>query len=282
MATFDKDSTFSAEYEKHFHIFRRSIPQQLKLEAMLRALGKTDGQVCLEIGVGNGAISYYLRKHGGKWDTVVKTEAEAESVRSVVDENVRALGDAGLSFKKKVFDAVVIVDLLEHIESDHSFIEECHRILKADGRLVLNVLHAKPVSLMRSIRKLLGVSYEDKGMVSMGYTEAQLFSLLKHGFDVHNVRSYSRFFVELVDAVVQRVDVKIKASSCDVAVKRKRLYSIAGIFYRIALQLDALLFMTRGHYLIAVAKRRTWRARKAPILTDGRSISEAVLSKALE
>jgi hypothetical protein len=34
--------------------------------------------------------------------------------------------------------------------------------------------------------------------------------------------------------------------------------------------------------MIAMAKRRAWHPRKTPVLVDGRSISEAVLSKAAD
>jgi hypothetical protein len=59
--------------------------------------------------------------------------------------------------------------------------------------------------------------------------------------------------------------------------ERQRFHAAAGVFYWIAFQLDALLLMTRGYRMIAVARRRDWRSREAPILSDGRSISEAVL-----
>jgi hypothetical protein len=53
------------------------------------------------------------------------------------------------------------------------------------------------------------------------------------------------------------------------------MYPLFGLAY----QLDFLLFFSRGNYLIANAKRRAWLPRKTPVLSDGRSITEAVLSK---
>jgi hypothetical protein len=50
-------------------------------------------------------------------------------------------------------------------------------------------------------------------------------------------------------------------------------------FSWLAYQLDALLLLTKGYYLLACAKRHAWRPRKAPVLNDGRRIGDAVLSK---
>ena len=62
----------------------------------------------------------------------------------------------------------------------------------------------------------------------------------------------------------------------------RRVLSIGGFFYKIAEQFDMLLLFNRGHRLVAVGKRRGWRPRDAPILVDGRSISEAVLSRTFQ
>jgi SAM-dependent methyltransferase len=175
---------------------------------------------------------------------------------------------------------VVVFNGMEGFPADDAFIEECHRILKPDGRLIVNVHHEKPFSLMRPLRSLLNTIREKRGLVCAGYSESQLFSILKHGFDVHHMRSYSRFFVEFVDRLVPVALEGMPIASSESARAIRRIYRVASPFYWMAAQLDLLLFFTRGHCLVATAKRRAWRPRNAPILVDGRSISEAVLSKA--
>jgi hypothetical protein len=49
--------------------------------------------------------------------------------------------------------------------------------------------------------------------------------------------------------------------------------------YWVALQLDYLGLLARGHVLLAHCRRRQWKLRTAPILSDGRTIHEAVLSR---
>jgi SAM-dependent methyltransferase len=278
----DTPVSIDSEAQKHAHIFRKSVPLRVKLYEVLRALGRTEGQVCLDIGSENGMVNHHLRRQGGKWYSLVLRESLEKPVQALAGDDVFVLKDPVLPFKKKIYDAVVIVDGLERIAQDDNFIEECHKILKPEGRVVVNVGHQKSWSLIGAIRSLLKQGAAERGLARPGYTESQLFSVLKHGFDVVNVRSYSRFFVELVDAFTQFFAGRVEGGLPDSDRRTMRIYSIAGPFFWLAHQMDLLLFFTRGHYLVAVAKRRAWRPRKAPVLVDGRSISEVVLSRAAD
>ncbi len=260
--------------------FRHSVPLRMRLHETIKVAGATTDLTCLEIGSPNGALSAFLRKQGGRWHSVVLTEDAEASVRAAVEENVHRLVDRTMPFKRKSFDLVVIFDGLEGFHADEAFIEECHRILKPDGRLVVNVHHDKPVSVVRGLRSMLHAVRESPGLVYAGYTESQLFSILKHGFDVHSMRSYSRFFVELIHCIVTFILDGIPRDLPEAGRSIRRVYLVASPFYWLASQLDLLLFFTRGHALVASAKRRAWRPRNAPVLVDGRSITEAVLSKA--
>jgi SAM-dependent methyltransferase len=260
--------------------FRHSVPLRVRLHETIKIAGTTDTLTCLDIGSPNGALSGLLRRQGGKWHSAVLSDEAEASVRAAVEENVHRITDRTLPFKRKSFDMVVIFGGLEGFHADDAFIEEVHRILKPDGRLIVNVHHEKPYSVVRSLRTMLNAIRESPRLVFTGYSESQLFSILKHGFDVHNMRSYSRFFVELVDCIVAFVLDGIAMDLPDAERKVRRTYLVASPFYLVASQLDLLLFFTRGHSLVASAKRRAWRPRNAPVLVDGRSISEAVLSKA--
>jgi SAM-dependent methyltransferase len=254
----------------------------LRLQESLRFLdGGTEDKVCLDLGAGNAVVSYHLRKLGGEWHTVPGPEQGKPAVRAVVGKNVKESGgDGPLPFADKTFDVVVVFDALQRVRSPEDFIAECHRVMKPDGRLVVHVENVKRLSVIRALQSLARVTYERRGLVREGYTESALFALLKHGFDVYQVRSYSRFWVELVDLVVRALLARRDPSAPGHAEGMRRLYSAASPFYRLAYQLDMLMVFTRGHQLVAVAKRRAWRPRNAPVLADGRSISEVVLSRA--
>jgi SAM-dependent methyltransferase len=276
---FMKDSaiSLSSEGQESLSLFNCVLPWKVKLQEIIKLLGSTEGEDCLEIGAHNGGISYYLRKRGGTWHSVVTSSHARDSVTKVVGDNVHLMESGILPFKKHTFDVVVVVDFLEITDADSVFIEECHRVLKPDGRLLINVARSTPWSLINPLRRMLGREMGKQPDLYLGYNEPELFTLLKHGFDVHTVRKYSRFLVELVNTIVRLIVVRIgKNGEGDAGIRK--VYSTARFFYWLAYQLDLLMFLCKGHHLLASAQRRAWRARNAPVLIDGRKISEAVLS----
>ncbi len=263
---------------RHNDYFLNRLTIQVGLHEVLREIGSCENCNCVDIGADNAMVSYYLRRRGGKWSTVVSNAGELDLVRSVVGDNVTEITDSGLPFAKKSFDVVVVWNYLEKTISDEAFIEECHSILKNDGRLVLVVPNIKQMSVINTVRQVMGLTYQRRGWVRDGYTDARLFSILKHGFDVLQLRTYSKFFLELTDAIVQSISLrKYPDGKVTDEAGYRRLYAAAGPLYKISYQLDLLMFLSKGFYWIATAKRRTWRTRNAPVLVDGRSISEAVL-----
>jgi len=271
----EPDNMPPPEADRYVHLFRKSVPLRVRLHEVIRALGSTEQETCLDVGSENGMLNHLLRARGGVWHSVATNREAEEAIRAVVKENVHLVEDRNLPFKKRSFDAVVVFDFLKGNELDESFIADCHRMLKPNGRLVVNVAHYKPFTPVRPLKTMLKLSEEGR----RGYTESELFRILKDGFNVNNMRSYSRFFVEIVDMLIRLGARRVRAREGDGDRRLRQFYSVACFFYWMANQLDLFLFFTRGHYLICSAKRRTWRPRKAPILVDGRSISEVVLSR---
>ena len=245
---------------------------------ILRALGSLGDEDCLDVGLDSGPISRRLRKHGGKWRTMVTREGDRAVVAEMVEGDVEAFDGGSLPYEEKSFDVVVVANCLERAPNDGALISECHRVLKSSGRLIVCVSHAKRLTLINPLRNLMGVSAVQRGWVRDGYTEAELFHLLKHCFDVHSVRSYSRAFTELVDTIVLSRAAKLREDQLGED-ELIRLYGRWYPVYWIAYQLDVFLLLSKGHRLVACAKRHGWRPRRAPVLNDGRSISEVVLSK---
>jgi len=259
-------------------LFKKLLPQQAKLREIVRLLGNIEGKSCLDAGFDNAVISKHLRQRGGTWRTLVRQAEAKRSIEEAVGSGVESFDGYSMPFDDKTFDVIILSDFLERVTDDHALITECHRILRPTGRLIVNVPHTKSWSVLNLLENLIGQSDEKKKRVRLGYTEAELFQLLKHGFDVHTVRSYSRAFVEFIDMIVQ-MKVRGIAGSMNPDERLMKLYSIAYPFYWCAFQLDGLLFFMKGYNIVSVAVRHPWRPRKAPILNDGRSITEAVLSK---
>ena len=249
------------------YIFRRSIHMQLMVQGMLKAAGDIHDKRCLAIGSPNAMMSRQLRLAGGSWKELVFSEDIAQRVSQITGDTKVEIFDGSeqLPFDDKSFDVVIILAGLSDRKSDYDFIEMCHKLIDSDGHLIVCVPREKKLSLINSLRSICGVA-------ETLYSERKLFDIMKNGFDVMQMRSSSRFFIESVDAVT-----RCMAQKKTDAAARMRVYKIAHPFYAVAYQIDALIFFTRGHRLIASAKRHSWRSRTAPILSDGRSISEAVL-----
>ena len=268
-------SDLSPEAAALSRIFQSSLPDKLKLFEIHRQLGPTGGRRCVDVCLGQPMMSRQLRLAGGDWQTVVSCEEMLAPAREIVGEPVAALEGGRLPCEDGSADLLVLGEGLERREDDVAFVQECHRVLKSDGRLILCARHSKRTTLVRPLRRLLGVTPQRLGWAREGYSEKVLFDVLKNGFDVMQIRSYGRFLLETVDTLV-----RARVSSSVLPGRREvRCYRTAGLFYRLAFQLDVLFGMTKGHHWIVVGKKRMWRTRQAPVLRDGRTITEAVLSR---
>ena len=275
------------EVEDQLRIFGKSHGLKCREAHLESLLDSTAGMTCLVIG-GDGALHYHLGRRGGTWHAAERTSRAVDALRPFVDGEVHLVETAPFPFEDGQFDRILIVDLLEYIQDDHAFIAECHRALQPDGRLILHASSAKRGSVMRGVRRLLGV-VDPPGRARRGYTNSELFDVLKDGFDVEAVQGYGRFFAELADTLARVGAAYLFAGTqakSDAAAEpapgadREKVQRYAAATYPfcwIAAWLDYLLFFTKGYYLVARACRRIWKPRRTPVLHDGRSIAEATL-----
>ena len=83
----------------------------------------------LNIGCGIGEDLYVLKRYGD----VYAIEYSPDAIRLVDKKLVKGLfcNDATkLCFKSKIFDCIVIMDVLEHLDDDKKAFEEAARVLK--------------------------------------------------------------------------------------------------------------------------------------------------------
>jgi 2-polyprenyl-3-methyl-5-hydroxy-6-metoxy-1,4-benzoquinol methylase len=265
------------EVQDQLKMYQNNLVLQVALQEIKRALGPLMGHNCLNIGDIGGVFGSALRKHGGTWSSIASNDKEAKLASDFIGEEVYVLDDNEIPFADKAFDLVILINSLEEVDADGDLIAECHRVLKSNGYLVVVTGHLKKYTVIYQLQRILGSSYENAGMVRGGYSEKDIFVLLKDGFDMSNFKTYSRFFVNIVDAFTRSSIGRIDDSySLKNAVER---YRKASLWYRIAYQLDLLQFMFKGFSMICTAKKREWVPRNKPILTYNRSLGESVISR---
>jgi ubiquinone/menaquinone biosynthesis C-methylase UbiE len=246
-------------------IYRKSVLKQKKFREITALLGPTEGLHCLDVGGDNGVVSYLLRRRGGKWKSADLDERAVRAISDLVRDRAFQINGQKTPFKDNEFDRVVIVDFLEHIRNDADFAKELFRILKPGGELIVNVPCAKK-SLLRRIRHALGGTDEKHGHVRPGYTLDTLTQLLRDRFSIVAWRTYSKFFSEAVDTLLNLAYARLKKEQVtsskglivtgqDLTRYRKifRFYSFAYPLLWLIAKLDGLLFWTSGYMLIAKA-----------------------------
>ena len=267
-------------------LFARSIRRRRKLDRIGELAGKTVNMQCLEISAGDGIISAHLRSLGGSWKTAVATKGAADSLAYAHKDPVTLIDHGLLPYENGQFDRVVIVDALKGIHKDYDFIHECHRVLKNDGWVIISESRRIPFSLVALFQRVLKVSPMAKGQRRNGYTVAELFNILKDGFDVPETITYSNGLLESASAVGEFIQTRLlqdyywlvkKHIEKDLLYRYRRLHGLAGTAYPLLWFLSHFEFLP-GHQLLVKSRRRHWRPRLQPKLIDGRSIAEATIN----
>ncbi|MFH0859940.1 MAG: class I SAM-dependent methyltransferase [Candidatus Altiarchaeota archaeon] len=95
------------------------------------------GKLLLDLGSGSGVISNLLSES----NTVISYDISENCIRNCRKINKNLMGVVGdainLPFKEKSFDAVVCVELIEHLTSPQKCVAEIRRTLNDKGNLIL-------------------------------------------------------------------------------------------------------------------------------------------------
>ena len=250
-------------------LFRKSVLKQAKFRRITELLDDPVGQRCLDIGADNGVISLLLRRRGGSWASADLDEQTVASIRELVGDDVHRLDGARTPFPDRTFDQVVVVDYLEHIPDDDRFAAELARILRPGGRVIVNVPHRKPRSLLNRFRHLIGLTDEWHGHLRPGYSLEEIRTLLGPRFSIERSVTYSKSFSELVDTALNGLYLAMQrggdsrgsskgtvVTQADIRKHRKQFLLLSGLYpflWGIS-RLDALLWLQPGYKLIVRAR----------------------------
>jgi SAM-dependent methyltransferase len=186
-----------------------------------------------------------------------------------VGENVYQIDGTATPFQDQAFDQVVIVDFLEHIPDDRGFVRELARIMRSGARLILNVPHVKPGSLLNRFRHRIGLTDAWHGHLRPGYDESGLRALLQPYFQIERVRTYSGTFSEMIDTALNGAYVALRGkhdngtrkgtvvTRSDIEKHKKEFLLLSAMYPALwtVARLDHLLPLQSGYKLILQARR---------------------------
>ncbi|MBO7298570.1 MAG: class I SAM-dependent methyltransferase [Kiritimatiellae bacterium] len=260
--------------QKYLLQYKYSLPLRQQLNAVIKSfpLSGRAAKTFLDVGMPNPIMSKELRRAGGSWSTVVRSPKLLEITSKILeDQNVTCLGVNGeLPYLDQSFDYMIVaLDILPAMSSTEKFLKECHRILKPNGRLIIAIQTKRPLSLITVLRNKLAKRINGFTPINIALSQRDIFHLFNAGYNVIACENYSKFFTEI--ARIKEYELSI--TNC--ATKKK------APSYWWANQLDFFLIGAKGHISVITAERKQWRERISPVLADGRSMQEAVLSQRL-
>lgn len=124
---------YSKQYDGFMKIFKLD-----KNEAIIDALGDVSNKVIADIGGGTGSLADKLINLGAKV-IIVDPEKKMTDIAKVKNKKVNVLNEYSnkLSLDNEAVDIVIMRDAFHHIIQQKETLEECKRILKKNGQILI-------------------------------------------------------------------------------------------------------------------------------------------------
>jgi 2-polyprenyl-3-methyl-5-hydroxy-6-metoxy-1,4-benzoquinol methylase len=256
-------------------IFAKSIKKKEKLSLLEKNLNIEPSSVILDLGCAQGILSYFLRQKGGYWISTDLDMANLKTSLELLESNCLQIGPGILPFQDETFDMVVCLDYLEHLEDDDQCLREIQRILKNEGQLILSTPHTGKIFFLNKLRPHLGMKMEFYGHKREGYRSEELEAMLtKTGFHVEKTKTFSRFFSEFIELLINFLYIKmfsrkftdslrdghIRPTTSDEFGSKKKTFKLYSVVYPLIWlisRLDKLLFFQKGYSVLVWAKKKT-------------------------
>ncbi len=142
----------------------------------MRMLSPKEGEVILDAGCGGG---YFTRKIASTGALVIGLDRSPNGAMIDKHKSLFMRGDAReLPFRDETFHKVLLSSVLQMVRQDLRLLEECHRVLRTTGRIILSVpLEYIYVKRLNDMRDILNVKFQALG--TGYYTMKTLDALLR-------------------------------------------------------------------------------------------------------
>lgn len=258
-------------------MFQRSLKKQQKLNTLLRVIGNVQEKKCLLITCGdnNGALNWHFKQHGGEWSWADAEPDSIEQINQLTGDRVAEMDKENpeLPYLDESFDIVMTIDVHEHLKSPLSVNRELVRLVKPGGTVIVSTPNGNKRKLANRLKILVGMRPEDYGHVVMGYDIPDLEQQLRDvNLNPYISTSYSRFFTEFVELLINFLYVKVLSKRSKAKVekgqiapltqeqlnsvgKTYKMYSVIYPFFLAFSKLDALVSFRRGYAVVVAARK---------------------------
>ncbi len=201
-------SNTSYNYEEHtwgHKIDRHGLDfPRLKLDYLLRALAYKNPKKVLEVGCGAGKFIFALADHFPDTEfTGIDISHQAISKAQAFNKESRirfSVADAAeMNFKSDSFDAVILLDVLEHVHNPHKVVHDCTIFLRTGG-VLHTFIPCEAHSVYWLSEKLAGFHTKEKtaGHIQR-FTRKDAVSLFNHKLNLLQTKYSFHLFGSILD-----------------------------------------------------------------------------------
>lgn len=175
----------------------------LILGGVLMSLSGVSGKI-LDVGCGGGQFSRAVKKYRPDLEVVgIDAGKDAISYAKKMSKRIDCkVADAtNLPLKDSEFDAVISIEVLEHIKEYKKMISEIRRVLKPNGVVYLSVSCEKSLWTIPGVLGLLGFDYTRKsfGHINKLSYKDLLSDFKKAGFEIRKIFYFGHIIRQIED-----------------------------------------------------------------------------------
>ena len=254
-------------------MYRKSLKKRQKVDLLLRLLGPPGERSCLLVSGhdNNGAMNHQFRAAGGRWSWGQVYPDGIKEMSDFLSEPVAHVLVEQFPFPSGSFDAVIIIDVHEHIVDSSGLNREIARVLRPGGTAIITTPNGNTRLPVAALKRCVGMGPEKYGHVVQGYRVTELQAMMRSvNLEPQDWGGYSRFFTELAELVINFGYVKVLSrkkkhpkvvqgtiaptsrSELDAVRREYRIYSLIYPFMYFFSLLDRLI-PGRSGYAVAVS-----------------------------
>ena len=129
------DAEVAARFDATEPRFKPEVAgDDVRLDGLIRAIGPTEGLRILDLGCGKGRFAAHLAHRGAE---VVGIDLSAAMLAHASGIDRAKASARRLPFADSTFDAVIAVEVLEHVGDVRPVLREARRVLRPGGRLAV-------------------------------------------------------------------------------------------------------------------------------------------------